>query len=169
MRRYKTLCERFRRETIKQQTVPNYVSVWTLYDKFARLKDLQMSDFKSQRRTAAAAAAAAVAMMSSIKQEEELTVNGTTNMDFNENNDTTYSDGIDNFDNSDGRLSSDLMVEPEVIGGSTDLSTDSIAAFCQFLEASLKRMPEQTSDELIEEISNLLFRKKRQIHENNTS
>lgn len=90
-------------------------------------------------------------------------------MDFiNENNDTAYSDGYDNFENSEGRHSS-LMIEPEVVGGSTDLSTDTIAAFCQFLEASLKRLPEEQSDELIEDISNLLFRKKREFKEGNSS
>lgn len=103
-----------------------------------------------------------------VKKEEDAT-NGATEMDFvNDNNDTIYSDGYENFEHSDGRHSS-LMIEPEVVGGSTDLSTDTIAAFCQFLEASLKRLPEEHSDELIEDISNMLFRKKREFKESNLS
>lgn len=156
MRRYKTLCERYRREHIKLNTQPNYTPTWTLYDKFGRLKELQTSDFQRQSRKI-------------LVKKEENSTNGVTEMDFiNENNDTAYSDGYDNFENSDGRHSS-LMIEPEVVGGSTDLSTDTIAAFCQFLEASLKRLPEEQSDELIEDISNLLFRKKREFKESNSS
>lgn len=55
-----------------------------------------------------------------------------------------------------------MHVEPTYVGGSTDLSTDAIAAFCQFLEASLKQLNTDRSDELIEDISMMLFRKKRE-------
>lgn len=92
---------------------------------------------------------------------------GYAEMDFmNDNNDTTHSDGFDTYDNAiDGRGSatgSGLCVQPTCIGGSTDLSTDTIAAFCQFVEASLKQLTEDQSDELMEDILALLFRKKKE-------
>lgn len=223
IRRYKTLCERFRRETIKQSSIPNYASNWSLFDKFAALKDAQTSDDRRSTQriktedpyegemvdlealmAAAAAANAANAANAASSASTANTVNNTKKRKKPHNNsgsdstngclesspDTNGSqsepapqqNGLDTtagsdaagfvhlpsmFDaqsvEDDGDSEECLNVEPSYIGGSTDLSTDSIAAFCQFLEASLKKMTTDRSDELIEEISGVLFRKKREI------
>lgn len=42
IRRYRTLRERFRRESIKHQNNPNFVSKWSLYDKISFLKEFQI-------------------------------------------------------------------------------------------------------------------------------
>lgn len=187
VRRYKTLCERFRRETVKQQQIPGYTSSWGLFEKFASLKDAQMSECKSRGNSKSS---------HKIKMEPrsvDLDVDGvdcamamancsTTGipgdtfgeMDFLndtaahspdeypcDNNMTTACDN-----SNDGGSSSRLFVEPTCIGGSTDLSTDTIAAFCQFLEANLKQFSEEQSDELIEDISLLLFRKRKEFKQN---
>lgn len=182
VRRYKTLCERFRRETVKQQQIPGYTSSWSLFEKFASLKDAQMSEWKSRgnSRTShkikteprGADDVDGVDCAMALANCSTLTPGDTFGeMDFlNEtaahspdelfpcdNNMTTACDG-----SNDGGSSSRLFVEPTYVGGSTDLSTDTIAAFCQFLEANLKQFSEEQSDELIEDISMLLFRKRKE-------
>lgn len=175
IRRYKTLCERFRRETVKQQSIPNYTSNWNLFEKFASLKDFQMCGNKIKIKSEVGDINDSINVNNTQLVNSSLLYGGGggggsgigvfAEMDFmNDNNDTINSDGFENpFDGGpiDGR-GSGLCVEPTCIGGSTDLSTDTIAAFCQFLEANLKQLPEDQSDELIEDISNLLFRKKKQ-------
>lgn len=183
VRRYKTLCERFRRETIKQQQIPGYATTWSLFDKFASLKDAQMSEWKSRgsSRTShkvkleprgsdevdGVDCAMALANCKTIAAGDTF-----GEMDFL--NDVAHSpDGFPCDNNlttcdgsNDGRSSSRLMVEPTYVGGSTDLSTDTIAAFCQFLEANLKQFSEDQSDELIEDITLLLFRKRKEFKQN---
>ncbi|XP_031629237.1 uncharacterized protein LOC116344704 [Contarinia nasturtii] len=180
IRRYKTLCERYRREMIKQASIPNYNSNWILFNKFAVLKDVQNSEDRKFR----------------IKTEDKFETSDMMNTitDFQEKDKSVCnryhkrklqksgSVGYENIHDgimhglqndliikqeNDGRDSSEMYedeihVEPSFIGGSADLSTDTIAAFCQFLEASLKRMNTDQSDDLIENISLMLFRKKRE-------
>lgn len=184
VRRYKTLCERFRRETVKQQQIPGYTSTWSLFDKFASLKDAQMSECKSRgnNRTTHKVKAeprssddgdGVDCSMALVNCNTVAAVDTFGDMDFLndsalspdgfpcDNNMTTTCDG-----SNDGRSSSRLFVEPTYVGGSTDLSTDTIAAFCQFLEANLKQFSEEQSDELIEDISLLLFRKRKEFKQN---
>lgn len=178
------MCERFRREMIKQNSIPNFISTWNLFGKFAALKDAQCSEDRKMR----------------IKPEESLDIidfatlaaeANVTNSSSSTNNkkrkisaQKNYCDGIDSsneitltngcfgkmpkmYENNislddDNDTTQSMNVQPSFVGGSTDLSTDSIAAFCQFIEASLKQMPTDRSDDLIEDISSLLFRKKRE-------
>lgn len=195
IRRYKTLCERFRREMIKQSSIPNFVSSWNLFNKFAALKDAQSSEDRKIRiktedpydhdvidfsALAAEAAAAKNVLNSGKKKRKSSTQRGCNDsIETTNGNDTSMGNGnyakiprlFDNhcIDDDNDTIES-MNVQPSFIGGSTDLSTDTIAAFCQFVEASLKQMPSDRSDDLIEEISLLLFRKKREfktIDENN--
>lgn len=185
VRRYKTLCERFRRETIKQQQIPGYTSTWSLFDKFASLKDAQMSECKARSnnrsshkirtepRTNSDDADGADSGLVMVNCTSIPTADTFGDMDFL--NDTAHSPDDFPCDNNmmtgydgsnDGRSSRGLLVEPTYVGGSTDLSTDTIAAFCQFLEANLKQFSEEQSDELIEDISQLLFRKRKEFKQN---
>lgn len=179
VRRYKTLCERFRRETVKQQQIPGYTSSWNLFDKFASLKDAQMSEIRShgtnRLRKIKSEPRSADADVDGVDCTMALAHNDTFGeMDFL-NDGTAHSPDEYPCDNNtamacensnDGGSSSRLFVEPTCIGGSTDLSTDTIAAFCQFLEANLKQFSEEQSDELIEDISLLLFRKRKEFKQN---
>lgn len=182
VRRYKTLCERFRRETIKQQQLPSYTSTWNLFDKFALLKDAQASDWKSRNARSQPRIKSEPRDEAIIDDCPMLPSQSIFDMDFmNDNNDMTHSPNSITFDTStttnqtnERRNGSGLFVEPAYVGGSTDLSTDTIAAFCQFLEANLKQFREEQSDELIEDITLLLFRKRKEYKrinrmENNTT
>lgn len=151
IRRYKTLCERFRREMVKQQSIPHFISDWNLFKKFASLKD---KNFK---------------IMDERKMNNSITINNSTLYEcgaitnakidiIDDKNDTIHSDSFKNlFDNRTivGRANG------LCVGGCTEinLSTDTIAAFCQFLEANLKQLTIDQSDELIGDISSLLSRK----------
>lgn len=187
------MCERFRREMIKQSSIPNYISNWSLFTKFAALKDAQTSDDRKFRiKTeetfehdvidfAALIAAASTSTNSTNSRKRKSNCSTSPTNGCNDNNDlflnetngndhhTTNNDRYSKLPKIfDGRSIEDdndtqsMHVEPCFVGGSTDLSTDSIAAFCQFVEASLKQMSTDRSDELIEDISSLLFRKKRE-------
>lgn len=130
---------------IKQSSIPDYKSNWVLFEKFATLKDIQSSEDRKPK----------------IKTEIDL-------MDMasycNRNN--THDGFIDDFDegaNNDQSMNEasqriHVDVEPNFIGS----TNDTIASFCTFLEASLKQMNDDQSDALIEDISMLLFRKKRE-------
>lgn len=180
---------------IKQSSIPNYISNWSLFTKFAALKDAQTSDDRKFRikteepfdhdvidfaTLIAAAASSSTNATSTRKRKSNYSrspsngCNDNTDSFLNETNgnDNNHTPSNDNYSKLpkifDGRSIEDdndtesMHVEPCFVGGSTDLSTDSIAAFCQFLEASLKQMSTDRSDELIEDISSLLFRKKRE-------
>lgn len=185
VRRYKTLCERFRRETVKQQQIPGYASTWSLFEKFASLKDAQMSEWKTRGNSrtphkvkteprgsddvdgvdcAMALANCKTIVASGDTFGEMDFLNDTANSPDEFPCDNNLTNACDN--SNDGRSSSRLFVEPTYVGGSTDLSTDTIAAFCQFLEANLKQFSEEQSDELIEDISLLLFRKRKEFKQN---
>lgn len=92
---------------------------------------------------------------------DECTTNGANSTG---NDDSTMPNIFDvrSIDEDEEDSSECLNVEPTYIGGSTDLATDTIAAFCQFIEASLKQMTPHRSDDVIEDISGLLFRRKRE-------
>lgn len=60
----------------------------------------------------------------------------------------------------------DVKIETKKLRRSEDGNPDAIRAFCGYIEATLKRMPEPESEEIIEEISNLIFRKKKQFRAN---
>lgn len=206
IRRYKTLCERFRREMIKQSSIPNFTSTWCLFDKFAALKDAQSSDERKLRIKeepalenevidyAALAAAATVATSSSIQtpkaqKRKRKSQSSTSISDFNGTMAMTNGNGALEIDHNgidlkiphidrifhnqsideDQDTNESMHVEPTFIGGSTDLSADTVAAFCSFLEANLKQMTTDRSDDLIEEISMLLFRRKREYKQKDRS
>lgn len=185
MRRYKTLCERFRRESIKQQQVPGYTSTWNLFEKFALLKDAQSSEWKTRNslklaqqqrfKTEPRDDVDNVDCAMALATATATGVDAFLDMDFvNDNaesthspNSTTYDNNINSIVRDNHQNGSNLFVEPTYVGGSLDLSTDTIAAFCQFLEANLKQFNEDQSDELIEEITLLLFRKRKEFKRNN--
>lgn len=137
---------------IKQSSIPDYKSNWTLFEKFATLKDIQSSEDRKPK----------------IKTEIDL-------MDMasfcNRNN--RHDGFIDDFeeDAHNDQSMNDITqrinvdVEPNFIGS----SSDTIASFCTFLEASLKQMNDDQSDALIEDISMLLFRKKREFKTSSSS
>lgn len=148
VRRYKTLCERFRREMIKQSSIPDYKSSWLLFDKFAALKDIQNSDDRKPR------------IKTEIPDLMDLANYCNSNPHDQSNG---YMDTFDEDANNDQSLDSSstrihVDVEPNFVGS----TNDTIASFCTFLEASLKQMSEDQSDGLIEDISMLLFKKKRE-------
>lgn len=179
---------------IKQSSIPNYISNWSLFTKFAALKDAQSSDDRKFRIkteepfehevidfASLIAAAASTSTNATNKRKRKSNCSTSPTNGCNDNADSflnetngndNHTTNNDNYSKSpkifDGRSIEDdndtqsMHVEPCFVGGSTDLSTDSIAAFCQFLEASLKQMSTDRSDELIEDISSLLFRKKRE-------
>lgn len=157
VRRYKTLCERFRREMIKQSSIPDYKSSWALFEKFAALKDIQSSEDRKPK----------------IKTEIDVTNYCNEDMANYCNGNNRHDGFMDEFDeeaNNDQSMNETAQrihvdVEPNFIGS----SSDTIASFCTFLEASLKQMSDDQSDALIEDISMLLFRKKREFKTSPTS
>lgn len=185
--------------------MPNYTSTWSLFSRFAALKDAQTSDERKTRAKtedsfetemvdldalmAAAEAAGGVSITKKSRRKPNNSASETSNgcsepIETNGNNNTIADDSITNgvndstvleessampnifdeesIDGAEEDSSECLNVEPSYIGGSTDLSTDTIAAFCQFIEANLKQMTPNRSDDLIEEMSILLFRRKRE-------
>lgn len=154
--------------------MPNYISNWRLFNKFAALKDVQNSEERKYQ-----------VKLENAYENSDLPASTPTEVSFdtrkrkssdsptNEHNDNGISEGEVNFQkfarlfddqsiNGETDTNQRMHVEPSFIGGSADLSTDAIAAFCQFLETSLKQMTTDRSDELIEDISMLLFKKKRE-------
>lgn len=146
-----------------------------MFEKFALLKDAQSSEWKSRNKlqphfkTEPRDEVESVDCAMALAAATSAGVDSFLDMDFvNDNaesthspNSTTYENNSiarDNHQNGGGSL----CVEPTYVGGSLDLSTDTIAAFCQFLEANLKQFSEDQSDELIEEITLLLFRKRKE-------
>lgn len=167
---------------IKQSSIPNFVSSWNLFSKFAALKDAQSSDDRKFRMKSeevsehdmidfATLAAEAASNAHNKKRKFNNQRGFNDRSDHNNGNDETITNGSyakipGIFDSQsldgDNDTTQSMNVQPSFVGASTDLSTDSIAAFCQFIEASLKQMPTDRSDEIIEDISHLLFRKKRE-------
>lgn len=153
---------------IKQSSIPNYSSSWTLFSKFAILKDVQNSEDRKYRLNIID-----LQLNDSLNQkrntQKKLSVRNKDVDDVIFSNDTIKHENNtrdmsydDQSINEDMDIPQRINVEPSFIGGSADLSTDTIAAFCQFLEASLKQMNTDQSDDLIENISMMLFRKKRE-------
>lgn len=167
---------------IKQSSIPNFVSTWNLFSKFAALKDAQCSDDRKFRLKSEDVsehdmidfATLAVEASSNVHNKKRKFNNQRSfndRSDHNNGNDETIANGSypkipGIFDSQsldeDNDTTQSMNVQPSFVGASTDLSTDSIAAFCQFIEATLKQMPTDRSDEIIEDISHLLFRKKRE-------
>lgn len=163
---------------IKQSSIPNFVSSWNLFSKFAALKDAQSSDDRKFKMKSEEVSehdmidfgALAVEASSNVHTKKRKFNNQRSFNDRsghnNGNDETSYAKIPGIFDSQsldgDNDTTQSMNVQPSFVGASTDLSTDSIAAFCQFIEASLKQMPTDRSDEIIEDISHLLFRKKRE-------
>lgn len=131
---------------IKQSSIPDYKSNWVLFEKFAALKDIQSSEDRKPK----------------IKTEIDI-MDMTGYCNRNNTNDEFIDDFPDDGANNDQSMNDATQrihvdVEPNYIGS----TSDTIASFCTFLEASLKQMNDEQSDALIEDISMLLFRKKRE-------
>lgn len=138
---------------IKQSSIPDYKSNWTLFEKFATLKDIQSSE---DRKPKIKTEIDLMDMASFCKQRNSRHDGFIEDFDEEAHNDQSMNDTTQRIH---------VDVEPNFIGS----SSDTIASFCTFLEASLKQMNEDQSDALIEDISMLLFRKKREFKTTSSS
>lgn len=138
---------------IKQSSIPDYKSNWTLFEKFATLKDIQSSE---DRKPKIKTEIDLMDMASFCKQRNNRHDGFIDDFDEEAHNDQSMNDTTQRIH---------VDVEPNFIGS----SSDTIASFCTFLEASLKQMNDDQSDALIEDISMLLFRKKREFKTSSSS